>query len=557
MKKSGLIVISFFLLLYILPLGVRPMIVPDETRYAEMGREMVETGNWIVPRIDGLRYFEKPILGYWLHALSIKLLGTNAYAVRLPSALAVGLSALILFFFVRRFTSDAVTAIAATVVFLTCLEVYGVGTFCVLDSIFSMFVTATMVLFFFAFTETHSSKKRIFLLSAGIACGLAFLTKGFLAFVIPAVAIIPFAIWQRRFKESSFMFLSIAATAVITALPWSIMIHLKEPDFWHYFFWTENIGRFVSPVAGEHPHPFWFYIPFILGGTLPWTVQIAASIYKHRKMPSKDPLYCFALCWFLFPFLFFSISKGKLGTYILPCFPPLIVLFVISLRQEFTISKYFGKRFNRSEIAGIVVIIALIVVLILTQTVITKTKIYNSSEAWKWLLLTIGLFIYAGFLMLAAGTVSNTRKFAFSCLAPALVLFSGHFATPNRLMEKKAPSEFLIKHKDRINQESTIVSDNYLASAICWNYKRSDIYFLDRTGEFDYGLQYEDSHHRLINIKQLKKMIAESSGENHVIMIMLDYRYSGYKDKLPKPVYEDIRGRLVFAEFANESTSNI
>jgi 4-amino-4-deoxy-L-arabinose transferase len=201
MKKSGLIVISFFLLLYILPLGVRPMIVPDETRYAEMGREMVETGNWIVPRIDGLRYFEKPILGYWLHALSIKLLGTNAYAVRLPSALAVGLSALILFFFVRRFTSDAVTAIAATVVFLTCLEVYGVGTFCVLDSIFSMFVTATMVLFFFAFTETHSSKKRIFLLSAGIACGLAFLTKGFLAFVIPAVAIIPFAIWQRRFKE--------------------------------------------------------------------------------------------------------------------------------------------------------------------------------------------------------------------------------------------------------------------------------------------------------------------------------------------------------------------
>ena len=178
-------------------------------------------------------------------------------------------------------------------------------------------------------------------------------------------------------------------------------------------------------------------------------------------------------------------------------------------------------------------------------------------QTWKWLLLTIGLFIYAGFLMLAAGTVSNTRKFAFSCLAPALVLFSGHFATPNRLMEKKAPSEFLIKHKDRINQESTIVSDNYLASAICWNYKRSDIYFLDRTGEFDYGLQYEDSHHRLINIKQLKKMIAESSGENHVIMIMLDYRYSGYKDKLPKPVYEDIRGRLVFAEFANESTSNI
>src|SRR4030042_4567945 len=111
MRKIAIIIFVLFFLIYILPLGVRPLVIPDETRYAEIGREINETGDWIVPRLDGLRYFEKPILGHWLHALSIKLLGTNAFAIRLPSALAVGLSALMLFFFVRRFTCDTSAAI--------------------------------------------------------------------------------------------------------------------------------------------------------------------------------------------------------------------------------------------------------------------------------------------------------------------------------------------------------------------------------------------------------------------------------------------------------------
>ena len=109
-KKVTLIVFILFLLIYIVPLNVRPLVIPDETRYAEIGREMVETGDWIAPRLDGLRYFEKPVLGHWLNALSIKMLGENAFAVRLPSALAAGLSAMMLFFLVRRFAGDASTA---------------------------------------------------------------------------------------------------------------------------------------------------------------------------------------------------------------------------------------------------------------------------------------------------------------------------------------------------------------------------------------------------------------------------------------------------------------
>ena len=101
-KKFAFLLLIFFLFSYILPLGTRDLFVPDETRYGEIAREMIAGGDWVVPHLNGVRYFEKPVLGYWVHALSILLFGENNFAVRFPSALAVGLSALFIFLAVRR-----------------------------------------------------------------------------------------------------------------------------------------------------------------------------------------------------------------------------------------------------------------------------------------------------------------------------------------------------------------------------------------------------------------------------------------------------------------------
>lgn len=100
-KRYPILLLSlFFLIAYILPLGARDLLVPDETRYAEIPREMIVGGDWVVPHLNGLRYFEKPPLGYWVHAGSILLFGENNFAVRLPSAMAVGLSALLIYLLV-------------------------------------------------------------------------------------------------------------------------------------------------------------------------------------------------------------------------------------------------------------------------------------------------------------------------------------------------------------------------------------------------------------------------------------------------------------------------
>ncbi|MEJ2658038.1 MAG: phospholipid carrier-dependent glycosyltransferase, partial [Desulfobacterales bacterium] len=144
MRKSHVAIIGIFLLLYIVPLGIRPIVIPDESRYAEIPREMIASGDWIVPILNGLRYFEKPVLGYWLNALAIELFGENAFAVRFPSAAATGISAFIIFLFIRRFSGDIIVATFAALIFLTTFIVYGIGTFNILDSMLAVFVTASM-----------------------------------------------------------------------------------------------------------------------------------------------------------------------------------------------------------------------------------------------------------------------------------------------------------------------------------------------------------------------------------------------------------------------------
>jgi 4-amino-4-deoxy-L-arabinose transferase len=547
-KKVTLIVFILFLLIYIVPLNVRPLVIPDETRYAEIGREMVETGNWIAPRLDGMRYFEKPVLGHWLNALSIRMLGENAFAVRLPSALAAGLSAIMLFFLVRRYLSNVSIALLAASLFLICFEVSIVGTFCVLDTIFSMFITASIVAFFFAFMEEGRLKRNLFLISAGIACGLAFLTKGFLAFVIPAIVIFPYAIWQHKFKALLCVVWLPIITAVFTALPWSIMIYLKEPDFWHYFFWVEHIDRFISPGGGQHPKPFWFFIPVILVGMLPWTLDIIKAIYRQRRILLSNPLMSFCICWFLFPFLFFSVCSGKLVTYILPCIPPVIVLFAICLQQEQN-SEASQKR-DPSHKVGAILILAAIIGLIFTQTAIPEIRIYRQKETWKLIFLIAGLCAYAAFLIKADKSKSQIEKLHFSCLAPLLLMFSAQFIIPSQFIEQKAPINFLEQFKSRINPNTILISDNYLIPAVCWCYKRNDVFLFDRTGEFTYGIEYDDSSKkRFLEIAGIKELISGDSNKERVILITSTKRYMENKDQLPKPAIENLDRGFVFIEY--------
>ena len=118
MKRLLFAPLGLYLLVYILPLGQRPMVVPDEMRYGEIAREMIVSGDWVVPRLMELRYFEKPVLGHWLNAVSMLVFGENRFGGRFASALSVGLAALAVFLLVRR-ERDEKTALLAAFILLT------------------------------------------------------------------------------------------------------------------------------------------------------------------------------------------------------------------------------------------------------------------------------------------------------------------------------------------------------------------------------------------------------------------------------------------------------
>ena len=531
-RKFKILIPVFFLLFYILPLGFRPIFIPDESRYAEIPREMIASGNWIVPHLDGIRYFEKPVLGYWLNAISIKMFGENAFAVRFPSAMATGLSAFIIFFLVRRFYNRNFLGAITAVIFLTCFEVYGVGTFNVLDSILTLFLTAAMATFFFAFSAGTSLKREKGLMFLfGIFCGLAFLTKGFLAFAIPVLVIVPFMLWERRFKELLSMPWIPVAGAVLVALPWSVLIYLKEPDFWHYFIWNEHIRRFLSANA-QHSQSFWYYFLILPAAALPWAFLFPAVISGLKKKGFENSMIRYAVCWLLFPFLFFSICKGKLLTYILPCFPPLAILISTGLDQYFETG---GKRaFNAGGKSLALLIIGIAIALAGVESFGYKGfKPYLQS--WRWALPLAGLITFAYLLFIASRKTEYRKKIVFYAVSPILIIFTVPFILPGVTLQTKTPGKILLQCSNLVHPDTILVSDEDQVRAVCWFYKRNDVYLLGGGGELMYGLNYQDSKKRLLTIDDFNKLVKRYPGR--IVAVFNFKRYQSWKGKLPKPLF--------------------
>jgi 4-amino-4-deoxy-L-arabinose transferase len=546
-KVTSLAIIGLFLLIYIAPLGISPLAIPDETRYSEIPREMIASGDWVAPHIDGLRYFEKPAMGYWLNAISIMTFGENRFAARFPSAMATGLSALMLFFFARRFSRDALTGIFTASIFLLFIEVFGVASSSVLDAPFSFFVTASVIFYFFAVTEQVQSRRRLFLVLSGVFCGFSFLTKGFLAFALLLIIIVPYMIWERRFKDILKSLWIPALVAVLVSLPWCIMIHLREPDFWNFFFWNEHIRRFTSRTA-QHDEPFWYFLRLLPFAALPWTFLAPAAWLGLRNGAFSNSMIKYSLCWFLFPFIFFSISSGKLLTYILPCFPPLAVLFASGIKG-YLITE--GKKTYNMGALLLAILICMFAIALPVFQIFGYHGIKPYTDMITPAVLTAALFFWALYAFFSTRVVTPGKKFFLFAAAPALFMFVIHFGMPEMIIERKMPGDFLLAQSGKVNPNSIIVADDSMITSACWFYKRADIYLMGKYGEFSYGLGYKDSMHRHLDLVEFRDFVTQNRGKGLVTIIAKSKSYQGWKIELPQPVFETSNGKdgFVFAQF--------
>ena len=549
MKRASIAFFVVFVFVYIFPLDFRPLSIPDEARYGEIPREMLTSGDWVVPHLNGLKYFEKPVFGYWANAASILMFGENEFALRITSALSVIISALMIFLLVRRFSPGGPVSVLAPAIFLTCPLVLIIGHISILDSLLSMLLTGVLVCFFFAHMAENIRRKALFLFLMGVFCGLAFLTKGFLAFAVPVLVIVPFLLWEGRFKDLLRIPWIPMMTAFLIALPWSLMIHFREGDFWNYFFWTEHVSRFLDPIAGQHPKPIWYFLPVLVGGALPWVAQSPAAIPMVFKFEMKNPLIRFSICWVLFPFLFFSVCSGKLIPYIMPCFPPLAIVFAIGLAAYFEAGK---KRafLVATWVLAILSCLGGLFFLFSWFSSFEAIRIYDTGEGGKLLLGSLGVFLWAFLIICSTRMKDYPKKLIFYCAAFLTLFFIANFAVPSIALDSRTPGKLLNRNLSRVTPDTILVSNDNVLRAVCWFFKRDDVKLLEGVGELAYGLKHDDSKPgKFLNFDALKKMMKENKGKRPVILVLIKNHYDSYKDQLPAPIFTDTDNHFVFAVY--------
>jgi 4-amino-4-deoxy-L-arabinose transferase-like glycosyltransferase len=307
------------LVVYLSSLGRVGFLGPDEPRYASIGREMVRSGDWVTPRLDGSPWFEKPPLLYWLTAAGHKLYLSDEWAARLPLALV---SLAFLWFFHRTLAREfsARVALEATGILATSAGWVAYSFASVTDLPMSAALGAAMLIGVFGPSAIPGRARQTTVLGvwAGVFLGLAVLAKGF----VPLVLIAPVLLVARRMR------VAMLASCAVIAAPWYILCELRNgPEFWNEFFWKHHVDRFLHPTL-DHPQPFWYYLPILLAGLFPWT-PLAGLLFRPKTY--KDERGRFLVLWLVFGLVFFSAAQNKLPGYILPLLPAVAIVLAAAL----------------------------------------------------------------------------------------------------------------------------------------------------------------------------------------------------------------------------------
>lgn len=507
-----------FVLVYLLPLGGRPLVTPDEGRYGAIPAEMLDTGEWVTPHLNGIRYYEKPVLGYWFIAASEWVFGRNAFAIRLPSALATCFGALCLVLLARRLGLRDEVGWLAGIAYLTMIAVLISGTTAVLDAMFTGAVTGALVFFVMAWTSKASSSRIGWLTVFGGFCGLAFLIKGFLGLAIPVIVIGPFLLWMRRWREIfTLPWIPMLAAAAVIA-PWAIAVHLQDVDFWHYFFWVEHIQRFTGGAEAQHSEPFWYFIPVFLVGAIPWTFASLLAFTGLARGRCSTTLVRYLLCWLVIPLVFFSISSGKLPTYILPCFPAAALLVAVGLVERF--DQRAPRRSFSLMIPDFLLVLAGLLCLAAWGFDLLDPSPWGESGSWRYGVMAVGFIVWALLDVAALSTTRSVRRVLLMGLSPVLMFAFIPLLLPTNWMgDYKAPEAFLTKHGEVLGDpEAIVITDSQLFHAVNWLYGRYDVLIFGHPGEVAWGI--EDHPNRLLDGSMLVSLIASESRQRPVVVLL-------------------------------------
>ncbi len=308
-------------------LSFRDLAGTDEGRYSEIAREMAQSGDFVTPRLNDLKYFEKPALQYWATAAAFKAFGESEFVARLWPGLCGFLAALMVWYTGRRLWG-ATAGLYAGLTTVSMVWMMGLSHVVTVDMSVSFFLAVVLCGFLIAQddnTSVSSCRRWMFVVWAAMAG--AMLSKGLIGIVIPGAAMVLYSLIYRDWKTwarmeplwGPLLFIALAA-------PWFVIVSMRNPEFAKFFFIHEHFQRFATDEA-RRPGAWYYFVPILVGGLLPWTSLLPSlSRFAARREASGFQPNGVLLIWCAFIFVFFSMSSSKLPGYLLPMFPALGLL---------------------------------------------------------------------------------------------------------------------------------------------------------------------------------------------------------------------------------------
>lgn len=476
--------------IWFLFLGYRDLIEPDEGRYAEIAREMLNSGNWITPRLNGIKYFEKPPLQYWGSAISMALLGETNAAARVWCSGLGFIGALWVGFVGNRLYGRSAGYFAFLFLISTVLYV-GMGHANSLDMGVSALLIIAVGALTLAQSERHLPKQeRNWMLLAWAALAGATLSKGLIGLVLPGGALVLYTLWQRDWALWRHLHLGKGLLLyLLIAAPWFVAVSYANPEFPHFFFIHEHFERFTSDVHGRTKSNWYFFAVFAIGA-IPWLFSSLNGLIKPPfswraeagKFEASRLLWVYAI----FVFFFFSISHSKLPGYILPMFPALAVLVGENMSKR--------KHFIADGIVAIVLAAAILIFLIWkTGGIAQPDKLATPLVLFRpWIIATAVLIGAAGISALLLKHQKNLAISIFAlCALLGLQMVSWGYQSISELRSSRVMAEAIQSY---INQSGKNNVEIYDVN----RYDQSLPYYLGRTinlvgfrGELDFGINQE------------------------------------------------------------------
>ncbi len=418
-----IILIGVFFALWI---GSHPLFVPDEGRYSEAAREMLANHDWLIPRVNGVAFLDKPIIYYWMQATAIKWFGLNEWSVHIGPAL-LGILGCVMTYIAGRLLFNRRTGILAAFILATSPLYSAMARYANFDLAVATFVNCALFCFIIAMKYAPGKIRDRFLWAAYIFAGIAILTKGLIGIVFPALIIGVWILCLNRWYllKQIHLILGLIIVFVISA-PWYLMAQHVIPQFFEYIFVKQQFLRFLTPNFNNKA-PVWFYLPVVLLGLFPWVVFLYQALREKIKQVWQDKqrysTELFLLLWPLLIFLFFSAPNSKTIGYITPVLAPLVLLMAHYLSGQWEIARSKGVR------CGMFAFLILALAIVVATFVLPQLAIFTPNikyELHYYFVTLTAIFSIAIILVLLQIRNTTTPKvfytllFAIStCLATA------------------------------------------------------------------------------------------------------------------------------------------